>query len=933
MVVVSRAPTPTIEPQEVLRPQATPVDTYVRPPDPAPSDLHNLAKGLENFSRDIRGMFQAREARDEEAARIRGEAQFFQDNAVGYAEAVRQGKIPAFASRPFMESYKQAEGKLVGARLASQMQMEYQTWEGRNTQDPANFDTFMADFLKRNLTTQDPDVLKGAMPYIYSTVNAGYTARTQDAADAAYNGGLNANIAVSSMAIDDASTAGLTSGKGTDYDALWDNLIKNRTTALSSGIRSGDYDTKFVDVIAAKAIEERDPALLALLDRTIPGEANPVSATPYGREVKAKTINALETVNYQAENAAYTAQQRRDAALKDELTAFAIDAITADPNVVLPENFWATFSKVEPEARVKVQEWRNAVINGEQEDVEAIRDLNFRVLVGGENAMDVIQQGMNSGVIRQASTLKSLFELGQEKPVWQNAQAYQLGLKAIQNAAGQGNEFGFDPNYVSPAATAASLDFELSMRAWAQTPEGQQAIASNDAATIATVIAQKQKAITDGFTITSGKPATYTQPTEVTEDLEEAGFAPNPQAPTQAQMEEAAAADAAFAASPQGQMPEWTEGTVPDLNTLPPEEQTAIREEADRMGIDPQILLEETYRQVDEIIRGVDQGIDLEQGIQNLIENAPTVQPQSFDGTAKPEDSQFLIDRLVTKGRDSDILDMQAPLVGGIAALIRAAPPEIAAGLGVLSGTRSIERQQALWQDALAKYGSAAEARKWVAPPGNSQHNHGNAADLSFNGRSLRHAPPEVVAWVHENAAQFGLHFPLSNENWHVEPLGTRGTQPFQPQVASNAPRAAEPLLAFISQEEGTAGADPYNTVYGGGTKPITNMTLAEVRRLDTPAAGKYQIQSATLGDAMQALNLSPDEKFSPEVQDEVAMWLLQRRGLGQWLDGRLTDEQFIDNLSMEWAALAGSSGTAFYEGQGQNASLSRLKTALASLR
>jgi len=49
MVTINRAPTPTIEPQEVLRPKVSPIDTYVRPPDPAPSDLHNLARGLENF--------------------------------------------------------------------------------------------------------------------------------------------------------------------------------------------------------------------------------------------------------------------------------------------------------------------------------------------------------------------------------------------------------------------------------------------------------------------------------------------------------------------------------------------------------------------------------------------------------------------------------------------------------------------------------------------------------------------------------------------------------------------------------------------------------------------------------------------------------------------------------------------------------------------
>lgn len=100
--------------------------------------------------------------------------------------------------------------------------------------------------------------------------------------------------------------------------------------------------------------------------------------------------------------------------------------------------------------------------------------------------------------------------------------------------------------------------------------------------------------------------------------------------------------------------------------------------------------------------------------------------------------------------------------------MFAAAPESIRASLNVSSGFRSNERQAQLWAEALEKYGSAAEARKWVAPPGSSQHNHGNAADLRF-------ASDEARAWMHENAAEFGLSFPLSNENWHIELATARG--------------------------------------------------------------------------------------------------------------------------------------------------------------
>lgn len=103
--------------------------------------------------------------------------------------------------------------------------------------------------------------------------------------------------------------------------------------------------------------------------------------------------------------------------------------------------------------------------------------------------------------------------------------------------------------------------------------------------------------------------------------------------------------------------------------------------------------------------------------------------------------------------------------------MFAAAPPEIQGNLRVTSAFRSPEVQAKLWQDALAKYGSPEEARKWVAPPGKSQHNHGNAADLKY-------LSPEAQAWAHDNASKYGLSFPLSNENWHIELATARGGNP-----------------------------------------------------------------------------------------------------------------------------------------------------------
>lgn len=91
--------------------------------------------------------------------------------------------------------------------------------------------------------------------------------------------------------------------------------------------------------------------------------------------------------------------------------------------------------------------------------------------------------------------------------------------------------------------------------------------------------------------------------------------------------------------------------------------------------------------------------------------------------------------------------------------------------ISVFSGYRSVETQQELWDNALAKYGSEDAARQWVAPPGKSNHNHGIAADLGYE-------TDDAQGWAHENAARFGLVFPMSWEPWHIETAEARGGTP-----------------------------------------------------------------------------------------------------------------------------------------------------------
>ncbi len=78
----------------------------------------------------------------------------------------------------------------------------------------------------------------------------------------------------------------------------------------------------------------------------------------------------------------------------------------------------------------------------------------------------------------------------------------------------------------------------------------------------------------------------------------------------------------------------------------------------------------------------------------------------------------------------------------------------------VNSGWRSPAYQEQLLREAVAEYGSEAEAARWVATPETSAHVSGDAVDLG---------PSDATAWLSEHGAAYGLCQTYRNEPWHYE--------------------------------------------------------------------------------------------------------------------------------------------------------------------
>jgi zinc D-Ala-D-Ala carboxypeptidase len=99
---------------------------------------------------------------------------------------------------------------------------------------------------------------------------------------------------------------------------------------------------------------------------------------------------------------------------------------------------------------------------------------------------------------------------------------------------------------------------------------------------------------------------------------------------------------------------------------------------------------------------------------------------------------------------------------GLLGALRQAATDAAAAGVEfvVNSGWRSPAYEDQLRREAIAKYGSEAEAARWVATGTTSPHVSGDAVDIG---------PAAAASWLSAHGVAYGLRQIYANEPWHYE--------------------------------------------------------------------------------------------------------------------------------------------------------------------
>ncbi len=143
----------------------------------------------------------------------------------------------------------------------------------------------------------------------------------------------------------------------------------------------------------------------------------------------------------------------------------------------------------------------------------------------------------------------------------------------------------------------------------------------------------------------------------------------------------------------------------------------------------------------------------------------------------------------------------------------------------------------------------------------------------------------------------------------------------------SALPGSIAQLLDLIALAE--AGPAGYDAVQYGATikpaQPPTQMTIGGIYEWieATPgqphAIGRYQFIPKTLRAVVTRKGYSTETRFTPQVQDQLALVLLRDAGLKRFLAGTLTRRAFMKKLARIWAGLPLPTGKSYYEGYAGN--------------
>lgn len=127
-------------------------------------------------------------------------------------------------------------------------------------------------------------------------------------------------------------------------------------------------------------------------------------------------------------------------------------------------------------------------------------------------------------------------------------------------------------------------------------------------------------------------------------------------------------------------------------------------------------------------------------------------------------------------------------------------------------------------------------------------------------------------------------------------------------------------IKSVLRQAE--AGKSEYDASIGDNGTPraeFSKMTVSQVLQAqsslpNSKAIGAYQFIPSTLHYAIDKAGIKLSDKFDSETQDKLAQVLMEDAGYSRWKAGKISDNDFHNNLAQIWAGLPETSGMSHYE-------------------
>jgi hypothetical protein len=134
---------------------------------------------------------------------------------------------------------------------------------------------------------------------------------------------------------------------------------------------------------------------------------------------------------------------------------------------------------------------------------------------------------------------------------------------------------------------------------------------------------------------------------------------------------------------------------------------------------------------------------------------------------------------------------------------------------------------------------------------------------------------------------------------------GTAGATSGQSKgVTTTGEKGVLDLIASV--EQGPEGYNSFNTSAGKTKGKATEQTIGWLAKNANGAIGRYQQMPQYLVERAKRAGFDENTKFTPEVQDAITLNELRgpQHKMGDFLSGKITEEQFLQKLSPTWRGL-----------------------------